>query len=87
MGDDQQVVLDTWMGHALGVDSKKFETKQLRESAARRVRYGAYLMGIAPAEFQAAIWSGVSKTNRNRNVPSLSAMLRSEILAQVRRTQ
>jgi len=57
-GDHSAVVLDVWMARALDVDQRKFETKRVRHSAERRVRYAAHLLGWTPAETQAAIWSG-----------------------------
>ncbi len=77
-GDEDAVVLDTWMATALGVDQRKFSTKRVHSSASRRVKYGAYLMGITPAQFQAAVWSG-TVTRAGRKVPSIAHILRGEI--------
>jgi hypothetical protein len=69
-GDMEQVVLDTWMARALAVPQRVFGTKRGYASGARRIRYGAHLVGITPAEFQAAVWAATVK-RAGRNVPSL----------------
>lgn len=56
-GDMEAVVLDTWMAIALGVEQKKFSTKRVYQSASRRIRFVAHLMGLRPAQAQAAMWS------------------------------
>lgn len=67
-GDHDAVVLDVWMARALDVDQRKFETKRVRHSAERRVRYAAHLLGWSPAETQAAVWSGTLQ-RAGRKVP------------------
>lgn len=74
-GDGGAVVLDTWMARALGVPQDKLSRKGVRESAARRVRHGAHLMGIEPAEFQAAVWSATTLRHGRVNVPSITNLI------------
>lgn len=70
-GNQESIVLDTWMAKALGVDQKKFDSKKFRSSAERRIRYAAHVLGWTPAETQAAIWAGTLK-RAGRNVPVVS---------------
>jgi hypothetical protein len=68
MGDEDSVVLDTWMGVAFGVDSKRFDAKTLRIECERRIRSVATRQGATPAQAQAAIWAGAVR-EAGRNVP------------------
>ena len=52
------VTLDVWMAYALGIDQTKFGGRRVREKAVDRVVSVACDLRIAPAEAQAAIWTG-----------------------------
>ena len=77
LGDQDAVVLDTWMAKALRIDGKRFEAKRVRESAERRVVYVAHMMDWTPAETQAAIWSGTMMAS-GRSVPHLQLPIPAE---------
>ena len=79
-GDTDAIVLDTWMAKALGVPQSGFSSKRVRSSAERRIRYGAYIMGITPAEFQAAVWSGIVMNQGRLAVPCISQTLNEEMV-------
>ena len=57
-GCTDRVTLDVWMAYALGIDQKDFNRIPDRTKATQRVVGVAKRLGIAPAEAQAAIWTG-----------------------------
>lgn len=79
LGDEDAIVLDTWMAEALGVEQKLFERKWMQSCANRRIRYGAYLVSLTPSQFQACVWTGIVRRH-NRNVPDIARILREEFL-------
>lgn len=62
LGDDEAIVLDTWMSKAMvrEIDPsvKHFARKATKLAAQKLVRKVAKRLGISPRECQAAIWSG-----------------------------
>jgi len=70
-GDDEAIVLDTWMADALAVDQYIFSTKWGRSISERRIRYCAHVMGVTPRQFQAACWSGQIMRGKGNTVPSI----------------
>lgn len=69
MGDPEAIVLDTWMGVAFGIDSKRFEAKYIRGECEDRIRMVSAMWGRPPAEVQAAIWSFIVK-RAGRTIPA-----------------
>lgn len=59
MGSQDHVVLDTWMAKALKIDQNLFRKAHVRHEATKRVWKTAEILGMSPAECQAAIWSGM----------------------------
>ena len=57
-GRTDSVTLDVWMAYALGIDQTDFNRKANRAKATDRVVRVGERLGIAPAEAQAAIWTG-----------------------------
>jgi len=78
-GDTTAIVLDTWMAKALGIPQSSFSNKRVRSSVERRIRYGAYILGITPAEFQAAVWSGIVMNEGRLSVPCITQVLNEEM--------
>jgi hypothetical protein len=58
MGNLDRVTLDVWMAYALGIDQSDFNKKATHAEATRRVVSVASILGIKPAEAQAAVWTG-----------------------------
>ena len=58
MGNYDRVTLDVWMAYALGIDQSDFNRKATHAEATRRVVTVAQILGIKPAEAQAAVWTG-----------------------------
>jgi len=52
------VTLDVWMAYALGIDQTDFNLVESHRKATDRVVRVGRRLGIAPAEAQAAIWTG-----------------------------
>ena len=52
------VTLDVWMAYALGIDQTAFNRVGDRRKATERVVRVGKVMGLNPAEAQAAIWTG-----------------------------
>jgi len=65
-GDLDAIVLDTWMARAFEVEQGKLSTKRVREECERRVRDAAGMMGLHPAECQAAAWAATMLRNGRR---------------------
>ena len=65
-GRDGYVTLDVWMAYALGIDQKEFNTVGNRVKATDRIVGVAERLGVAPAEAQAAVWTGY-RTRAGRN--------------------
>jgi hypothetical protein len=65
-GRNDHVTLDVWMAYALGIDQKDFNTVANRAKATQRVVSVGEVLGIEPAEAQAAIWTGY-RTRAGRN--------------------
>lgn len=57
-GDEDAVVLDTWMAKCFGVDQKIFGTKKGIAEYSAHIRELARLTGLTPAQCQAALWCG-----------------------------
>ena len=68
------------MAKALGIPQSRFSNKRVRSSVERRIRYGAYILGIAPAEFQAAVWSGIVMNEGRLSVPCITQVLNEEMI-------
>ncbi len=69
-GDLSRVVLDVWMAHAFNVDQRLFATKYTSYPATQRVIDAADIVGLRPAEAQAAIWAASVREHRV-TVPSM----------------
>jgi hypothetical protein len=78
LGNQDAIVLDTWMARALGIPQRSFDNKAVRERCRRRIRFGAYVMDWTPAQFQAAVWSGQIK-RANRNPADMAQILKLEV--------
>jgi hypothetical protein len=62
------VTLDVWMAHALCVDQKDFNRKATHRTACELITRVGTIIGIKPAEAQAAIWMGQrSRDGRNHS--------------------
>ena len=63
------VTLDTWMADAFCIDQKDFSRKATHSVACDRIAAVGRIIGIKPAEAQAAIWKGIRgrATKRNPN--------------------
>lgn len=59
-GEPDAVVLDVWLARALDVPQRELRGARYRRHAAR-VRRGAARLGWEPAEYQAAVWTGVRR--------------------------
>jgi hypothetical protein len=57
-GDEEAVVLDTWMAKCFGVDQKLFGTKKGVRQYTEVMRELARMCGLTPAQTQAALWCG-----------------------------
>lgn len=58
MGDPNAVVLDTWMATAIGWPTNSFSERQYERCAAALTK-AARRCGVAPADFQAVVWTHV----------------------------
>lgn len=56
LGDTDAVVLDVWMARAFGIDQELFSRIPIHKECCKRIRKAATLVGLRPAETQAAIW-------------------------------
>ena len=81
MGDLSQVVLDTWMATALGLDQKNFDRKlhntkfRVRHKATMRINKVAKQLGWQPAQVQASIWTAVYEQHHVQRAPGLDTYL------------
>lgn len=57
-GDEEAIVLDTWMAKIFGVDQKVFGTKRGVAEYSAHIRELARMTGLTPAQTQAALWCG-----------------------------
>lgn len=57
-GDEEAIVLDTWMAKCFGVDQKVFGTKKGIAEYSAHIRELARMTGLTPAQTQAALWCG-----------------------------
>ncbi|MCP4896297.1 MAG: hypothetical protein GY906_04920 [bacterium] len=57
-GDYNPVTLDVWMAYAFGIDQSDFSRKATHREASSRVVEAGRVLGIKPAQAQAAIWTG-----------------------------
>jgi hypothetical protein len=57
LGDEDAVVLDTHMGHALNVPAAKLRNKSVQTEAEKRIGWVARTLGWSPAQVQAAVWT------------------------------
>lgn len=65
LGDEQAIVLDTWMAKAFKCPHEKLRTKAVHAECATRVRAAAGILGWTPAQVQAAVWTAaVRAANR-----------------------
>jgi hypothetical protein len=78
-GNTDAVPLDVWMARALGIEQRTLDRKAVRQSALRRIRFGAALAGLTPRDFQAAVWCGTLK-KAGRNVPVINPMDEYELI-------
>ena len=62
LGDPNAVVLDLWMARALGVEQSTLSRKKVYDTNAALVASVADILQMTPAQAQAAIWFGVSKS-------------------------
>ncbi|MES2156057.1 MAG: hypothetical protein V4510_13065 [bacterium] len=58
MGDEDAVVLDTWMATAMGWPHNAFSARQY-ERCERALREAAAVTSLAPSAFQAIVWTQV----------------------------
>jgi len=61
-GDDNVVVVDTWMARALSVPDNEARNKAAQELAERVIGHVARRFGWCLSEAQAAVWAGVIRT-------------------------
>ena len=57
LGDEDAVVLDTWMAKVFEVPHKAFDKKSVRATCADTIRQAAKVLGWTPAQTQAAVWT------------------------------
>lgn len=69
-GDLDQVVLDVWMAAAFKVDQRLFSRQYTSIPAAERVVKASAIVGLRPAETQAAIWAATVREHKV-TVPSM----------------
>ncbi len=74
-GDDDIVVVDTWMARALSVDDLKAGNKSTQEFAERIIGSVAKTFTSSNAEAQAMIWAGIIRTHyKNGSIPGYRAV-------------
>jgi len=61
-GNYGPVTLDVWMAYAFGINQSDFNRKATHAEATRRVVRVGEILGIRPAEAQAAIWTGYRRS-------------------------
>jgi len=61
------VTLDTWMATALCIGQKEFKRKATHREACERIAEVGRVIGIKPAEAQAAIWKGIRSRPTSAN--------------------
>lgn len=66
LGDDQAIVLDTWLAYAFNVPAKSFGVARVRAACERRIRNLADRLGITPRACQASVWAGAMSDAVNR---------------------
>ena len=57
-GDSSAIVLDTHMANLLGVKQSAFANRKIRKQCESTIRRVAKRIGLAPAQTQAALWTG-----------------------------
>ncbi len=73
-GDYGPVTLDVWMAYALGIDQTDFNTVANRAKATDRIVTVGQVLGLAPAEAQAAVWTGYrTRVGRNHSPFSVAS--------------
>lgn len=71
-GDKSALVLDVWMGEALGVNPKRWEVRAVWDAGAKRIRQTARYLNWPVAETQAAIWAATVMRQPYGNVPAFN---------------
>lgn len=72
-GNVDALVLDSWMGKALGIEPDRLAVQAVWKAAAARVLSVAKRLGWTPTQTQAAIWAGIVLEERI-NVPALNIL-------------
>lgn len=71
-GDDNVVVVDSWIARGLSVPDKQARNKSTQELAERVIGHVAGRFGWCLSEAQAAVWAGIIRTHyRDGKVPRM----------------
>lgn len=74
LGDENAIVLDSWMSVALRVAQNRFDGAKLRQACELRIVACAKRLALSPADCQATIWTGVNRLyGRQPGQPSFIA--------------